>query len=72
LVIVLLTQALQEFRDWSTLVNGLILMLIVMFLPQGVIRGIGELLAGRTSGSRRPREAQESEAERRPAGRVAT
>ena len=72
LVIVLLTQALQEFRDWSTLVNGLILMLIVMFLPQGVIRGIGELLGGRTSGSRRPREAEESEAGRRPAGRVAT
>jgi len=52
LVIVLLSQLLQQFRDWNTLVNGLILMLIVMFLPQGVIRGVGELLAGRAKAPR--------------------
>jgi branched-chain amino acid transport system permease protein len=47
LVIVLLSQALQQFRDWNTLANGLVLMAIMMFLPQGVVRGVGELLAGR-------------------------
>lgn len=69
LILVLLSQALQELRDWNTLVNGLILMAVLMFQPRGVVRGLGDLLAGRL-GERRPApgaaEAAE-EAEAQPA-----
>jgi branched-chain amino acid transport system permease protein len=68
LVIVLLSQALQQFRDWNTLVNGLVLMAIVMFLPQGVVRGAGELLAGWGPAWLQGRRGEDLESRPRPAG----
>jgi len=42
-VITLLPQWLHVFMDYEMLVYGLILMLIMIFIPQGLVRGITEL-----------------------------